>query len=152
MNDTDMIDLPPRRNRGHVMSILGNVLDMNHARSAANDTEPNEAMLDRMLTFLESERDPDRPFFLFGYFWDPVAVRFFAFKTPFAQHKPVDGFVPNSPHDVFANAVSTIPVTTWLDIRLRRRTRSNEPGEYPYICAFHPHMKGRVVVSPKTET
>ena len=28
----------------------------------------------------------------------------------------------------------------------------DEPGEYPYFCAFHPHMKGRVVVSPRTET
>lgn len=32
------------------------------------------------------------------------------------------------------------------------RIAFDEPGEYPYICAFHPHMKGRVVVSPKTET
>ena len=44
----------------------------------------------------------------------------------------------------------------WDTGRLKKgedgRITFEEPGEYPYFCAYHPHMKGRVVVSPKTET
>ncbi len=40
-----------------------------HVKAHSDRTNPG--MLERMLRFLDEERDPTRPFLLFGYFWDP---------------------------------------------------------------------------------
>ena len=39
--------------------------------------------------------------------------------------------------------------TGTLDKGGRARITFDAPGEYPYFCAYHPHMKGSVVVQPK---
>ena len=36
-----------------------------------------------------------------------------------------------------------------LDKGAGRRITFDAPGEYPYFCTYHPHMKGLVVVQPK---
>lgn len=48
-NDSDIVDVRPQRSQNSVMSILGNVLEMNHALSADSDVEPNPGMLNRAL-------------------------------------------------------------------------------------------------------
>jgi arylsulfatase A-like enzyme len=41
------------------------------ASRLAHDDVTNPAMLDSLRRFLDQQRDPERPFFLFAYFWDP---------------------------------------------------------------------------------
>ncbi len=48
-NDSDLVDVRPQRSQNSVMSILGNVLKMNHALSADSDVVSNPGMLNRAL-------------------------------------------------------------------------------------------------------
>jgi len=48
-NDSELIDIRPQRSQKTVMSILGNVVRMNHALRADSRVEPNAGMLNRAL-------------------------------------------------------------------------------------------------------
>jgi len=48
-NDAELFDIQPQRSQKTVMSILGNVVQMNHALRADTQVEPNAGMLNRAL-------------------------------------------------------------------------------------------------------
>ena len=48
-NDAELFDIRPQRSQKTVMSILGNVVQMNHALRADTQVEPNAGMLNRAL-------------------------------------------------------------------------------------------------------
>ena len=48
-NDVELFDIQPQRSQKTVMSILGNVVQMNHALRADTQVEPNAGMLNRAL-------------------------------------------------------------------------------------------------------
>lgn len=48
-NDNDLIEIKPQRSQKTVMSILGNVVRMNHMLSADSEVEPNGNMINRVL-------------------------------------------------------------------------------------------------------
>ena len=48
-NDDELFDIRPQRSQKTVMSILGNVVRMNHALQADTPVEPNAGMLNRAL-------------------------------------------------------------------------------------------------------
>jgi uncharacterized protein (DUF58 family) len=48
-NDAELFDIQPQRSQKTVMSILGNVVHMNHALRADTQVEPNAGMLNRAL-------------------------------------------------------------------------------------------------------
>lgn len=48
-NDTELIEIEPQRSQKTVMSILGNVVRMNHMLSADSEIEPNGPMINRAL-------------------------------------------------------------------------------------------------------
>lgn len=48
-NDSDIVDVRPQRSQKTVMSVLGTVLQMNHALRADSRIEPNPGMLNRAL-------------------------------------------------------------------------------------------------------
>jgi len=48
-NDTELIDIQPQRSQKTVMSILGAVVQMNHALRADTEVKPNASMLNRAL-------------------------------------------------------------------------------------------------------
>ena len=48
-NDTDLVEVRPKRSQKTVMSLLGSVLEMNHALSADSQLEQNPDMLNRAL-------------------------------------------------------------------------------------------------------
>ena len=48
-NDAELFDIQPQRSQKTVMSILGNVVQMNHALRADTPVEPNAGMLNRAL-------------------------------------------------------------------------------------------------------
>lgn len=49
LNDSDLVEVRPQRSQKAVMSILGAVLNMNHALSAECEVEPSAGMLNRAL-------------------------------------------------------------------------------------------------------
>ena len=84
-----------------------------------------------------------------------------AVKIARFEFDPVDVEIEVGDSVVWSNAdvaphTATASDGGWDTGRLRKgedgKITFDEPGEYPYFCAFHPHMKGRVVVSPRTET
>lgn len=48
-NDTELVEVRPQRSQKTVMSLLGTILQMNHALSADSQIEPNPGMLNRAL-------------------------------------------------------------------------------------------------------
>jgi uncharacterized protein (DUF58 family) len=48
-NDTELVDIRPQRSQKNVMSILGNIVQMNHELHADSRVEPNTGMLNRAL-------------------------------------------------------------------------------------------------------
>ena len=48
-NDSELVDLQPQRSRNNVMSVLGAVIQMNHALRASADVKPNPDMLNKAL-------------------------------------------------------------------------------------------------------
>lgn len=75
--------------------------------------------------------------------------------------EPVDVEIEAGDSVIWSNAdvaphTATAEDSGWDTGRLKKgedgKITFDQPGEYPYFCAFHPHMKGRVIVSPRTET
>lgn len=83
-----------------------------------------------------------------------IEVRIARFAFDPAQVEIVAGDSVTWTNADLAPHTATAEDGAWDTSRLERggrgRVTFDVPGEYPYFCVFHPHMKGTVTVRPKS--
>jgi arylsulfatase A-like enzyme len=84
----------------------------------AHDDVTNPELLAALKRFLREERDPRRPFFLFGYFWDPHY-----------------DYIPPAPYDSTFVGPDDVPVDMSGYGRFNKVHAASPPGEMAYVLS-----------------